>query len=239
MAWTRRSSRARRRAHTAVPCARGDRGGRAAANAALVFGGFDGAALRPNELFAVEASTLATITLHPGDGRRPGRGVGGPRGEVPGSDRGRAPEREIRARVRRVAEDGDGARDGGDLRGGDAGRLRTSRTHARGRREEGRTGARARVGSGLARGCGGGGGERRRDVERLRRYTFYGLRGRRASYASSSLKKRSWTSKLRSWSVDVDVVKRERSSYVPGIAYSPSPSPPPPVVARRSPDVRT
>ena len=93
MAWTRRGHLGRAVcAHTAVPWRVETAGEDAAANAALVFGGFDGAALRPNELFAVEASTLATITLHPGDGLRPERGVGKQTGEVPGSDRGRAPE---------------------------------------------------------------------------------------------------------------------------------------------------
>lgn len=95
MAWTRRGDLGRAVcAHTAVPWrVQSARAAGAAeeadvANAALVFGGFDGAAVRPNELFAVEASTLATITLHPGDG--PGGGRGKQTGE--GSDRGRAPE---------------------------------------------------------------------------------------------------------------------------------------------------
>ena len=135
MAWTRRGHLGRAVcAHTAVPWRVETAGEDAAANAALVFGGFDDAALRPNELFAVEASTLATVTLHPGDGRRPGRGVGKQTGEVPGSDRGRAPEGRFAHACVALPRTATAPATAVIFAGVTPGGGRTSRTHARGRR---------------------------------------------------------------------------------------------------------
>ena len=109
MAWTRRGHLGRAVcAHTAVPWRVETAGEDAAANAALVFGGFDGA--RCDRTNSSPGGVHARHHHPPPRGWTPTRARGGETDR--GSPRFRSRARaggEIRARVRRVAEDGDGA----------------------------------------------------------------------------------------------------------------------------------